>query len=219
MHLADKTKKDTGYNRKIINHILEKSSIVLKYNIEDKGYTTLVKYHIGTTQFTVDPMELGELFNKAKIIVNESQNKDEQLDEYQTCMVHFNSLGKELTDMMSSFKTLRELGLINYKFIDIVDFLNEQVTGTMYSTNPMDNEKHPNHYRELHMQFSSNDNGLQNLKKVNQALVALRENLTNELYSYYSQECYLFTYFYGKKLYFLIEYLRNRLDEEEADEC
>src|SRR3990167_7794229 len=218
VHLADKTKKDTGYNRKIINHILDKSTLTLNYSMDQKDYSTVVKYFIASNQFTVDSIELGELFNKAKIIVNENQNKEETLDDYQQCMSDFNALGKELLDLTASLRVLRALGLIDNKFHDLIEYLNSHTKQKCFSTNLTADKKAKNFATELIINFGKESNGTEVLHKVNSELRNLTEKLTTELYSYYSQECYLFTYFYGKKLYYLIEYLLGRLNAAESEE-
>jgi hypothetical protein len=48
------------------------------------------------------------------------------------------------------------------------------------------------------------------IQKTNQSLAHLEQTLSKELVSYYSPECYLMTFFYGKKLFFLTQYLRGK---------
>jgi hypothetical protein len=82
-------------------------------------------------------------------------------------MFEFNNLAKELTEMISSFKQLRELGLINYKFNDIVDFLNEHSGEKIFSTNTTENPKDAAIYKELTINFSQETNSISVLHQVN----------------------------------------------------
>lgn len=55
------------------------------------------------------------------------------------------------------------------------------------------------------------------MAQANQKLSELERSLYKDLMDYYSPECYLMTYFYGKKLFFLTQYLRGKLTAEEAE--
>jgi hypothetical protein len=219
VHLADKTKKDTGYNKKIINEILKESIITLKYDIVQQTYGMSVRYKIATTTFAVDTIELGELFNKAKIIANENMNKEDELDDYQISMVEFNQLNREITDFTNSLGSLRDLGIINYKFDDLIIFLNETISSNpIFQTNDSGFKGDQNNFKELIINYKKANNDSLTLKNINIELKKLYDRLYEEVSKYYSQDCYLFTYFYGKKLYYLIEFLKGRLNEQDAQE-
>ena len=100
-------KKDTGYNKKTITHILERSTVILKYSNELKEYVTIIEDTSLDRRKSKWTPSSWAIFNKAKIIVNENESNKDELDDYQKIMGDFNNLGKELHDMINSFKTLR----------------------------------------------------------------------------------------------------------------
>jgi hypothetical protein len=206
IHLADKTKNDISYNQKIMKNILEDSVIKIVYQPGEKKFVIAVKYEKG--KYTMNTTEFDELYNKSKIIVSEGSTHQ---GEYQQLMVEFMAFGDEFSSLCAMFVKLRHLGLISSNFIDIVPFMNlSEPQKKLFSSEEKD--KHA----ELSIVYKKSENHMKVIQQATQRLRELEEQLSKELIEYYSPECYLMCYFYGKKLYHLTEFLKGRATEFEA---
>ena len=63
----------------------------------------------------------------------------------------------------------------------------------------------------LYVKMSRVNDTISELVSSNKRLFKFVEEQSVKLYDFYSQECYLLTYYFGNKLFNLIELLRGRL--------
>jgi hypothetical protein len=205
-HLADRTKKDQNYNQKIIDQMLKLSTINITFNRIAKKFSVTVVFDDKSTSVTIHTVEFEELLNKAKII---SENANSQ-NAFNDIMKSFSIFGGELEKICENFLNLRTLGVIHTKLDLIIPFMN-QACGKALFTGTDD-------FNKLKFQNDASKGTLTSLQQANNKLAHLEATLSKELISYYSPECYLMTYFYGKKLYFLTQYLRGNSTKEEEKE-
>ena len=206
-HLADRTKKDQNYNQKIINQMLDKSTINIRFNKISKRFVVTVLFEERGSSFTIQTVEFEELLNKAKII---SENTNSQ-NAFNDIMRIFSIFGVELEKMCANFLSLQEIGLIHTKVDLLVPFMNKASGQTSYFESEDEFDK-------LKFVYEGASGTLKLLQATNSRLSHLEQTLSKELLSYYSPECYLMTYFYGKKLFYLTEYLRQRASPDEQKE-
>lgn len=206
-HLADRTKKDQNYNQKIINQMLDKSTINIRFNKISKRFVVTVLFEERGSTFTIQTVEFEELLNKAKII---SENTNSQ-SAFNDIMRNFSVFGVELEKLCANLYKLQELGLIHTKIDLLVPFMNTSCGKTDFFEGVEEFEK-------LKFVNEGTKGTLELLQKANNKLTHLESTLGKELLSYYSPECYLMTYFYGKKLFYLTEYLRQRATPDQQKE-
>ena len=151
------------------------------------------------SSFTIQTVEFEELLNKAKII---SENTNSQ-NAFNDIMRIFSIFGVELEKMCANFLSLQEIGLIHTKVDLLVPFMNKASGQTSYFESEDEFDK-------LKFVYEEASGTLKLLQATNSRLSHLQQTLSKELLSYYSPECYLMTYFYGKKLFYLTEYLDRK---------
>jgi hypothetical protein len=202
-HLADRTKKDQNYNQKIIDQMLKLSTVNITYHKIQKRFVVTVVFEDKTTSVTIQTVEFEELLNKAKII---SENANSQ-NAFNDIMKSFSVFGTELEKICSNFFNLRTLGLIHTKLDLLIPFMNQACGKNIFQG--------AEDFNKLKFVYEGSKGTLLSLQQANNKLSHLEQTLGKELLSYYSPECYLMTYFYGKKLYFLTQFLRGKSTKAE----
>jgi hypothetical protein len=202
-HLADRTKKDQNYNQKIIDQMLKLSTINISFHKLQKRFVVTVVFEDKSTSVTIQTVEFEELLNKAKII---SENANSQ-NAFNDIMKSFSVFGTELEKICENFLNLRTIGLIHSKIDLLVPFMNKACNQSLFQG--------VEEFNKLRFTYEGAKGTLTALQQANNKLHHLEQTLAKELMSYYSPECYLMTYFYGKKLYFLTQYLRGKSTKEE----
>jgi hypothetical protein len=204
VHLADKTKKDQNYNQKIIEQMLRQCVVLIKFDRIQRRFIINVQYEERGKVYTIQTVEFEELLNKAKIISESTNAKD----AYNDLMRNFRDFGVQLEKLSSNFLALRSIGLIHMTFDLLIPFTNRAANRTAYFQGD-------DNYKIIKFSHQTAQKDLAAIEMANNELSNLEQSLSKELMQYYSPECYLMTYFYGKKLYFLTQYLRGRASEEE----
>ena len=205
-NLAEKTKKDQNYNQKMIDKTLKNSLINIKYSTQSKQFVVFVQYEEGTSLYTISTVEFEELLNKAKVI---SENSNSQ-DPFVLLMKEFSTFGVEVETMCQSFYSLRQLGVILTTPDLLLDLMNQSSgKGNFYQKSQKG---------DFQFRYQAKGRDLTALQKSNKELIKLEKTLSKELLQYYSPESYLMTYFYGKKLFHLTQYLRGNATEEESNQ-
>ena len=209
--LADKTKKDSGYNNKMIGMLLFQSNYYFSYIHESNEYGVSADCTQNNAKLRVNISDLNELLNKSMIMVSEkggdSNNQDEVLQRIQV----FSKVGKCLIEVKYLLKILRDLGIIFQNFSNI-----------LYLVNDLGKQVESSDYEEkaaLNL-FYTKEEGLTKIKDFIEKLRLLAATFEKQLRSYYKQESYLLSHFSGKTLHYLIEYLTGKqLDKRTVDEC
>ena len=204
VHLADKTKKDQNYNQKIIEQMLRKCVVNIQYAKVEDSFIITVNYEERGKTYTIQTVEFEELLNKAKIISESTTTRD----SYNDLMRNFRDFGVELEKLSANFSSLRSIGLIHNAFDLLIMFMNRAANRVNYFQG-----EDGGYILSFGHQVTAKD--LLAIKMVNEELSKLEQTLSKELANYYSPECYLMTYFYGKKLFFLTQYLRGKSTEEQ----
>jgi len=201
--LANKTKKDAGYSNQLLKQLLSGCEYVFSFEQTSSEYE--VKANFEKKLISVSAIELSELLNKTLIIVSDKvQNSSttgmskpgdnpQIQDEYSERIVKFSDVGKCLLQIKKLLKKMRDLGIIYNNFNNILRFIEG-----VKSTNPSSNT--------LSIVYTEKS-GLKSLKLAIDSLTSISSNFDRILRNCYRPDASLMAHFYGKKLYWLMEYL------------
>ena len=215
--LANKTKKDAGYSNQLLKQLLGGCVYVFGFEKDFNEYGVMANFVQENLSIPVSTIELAELLNKTLIIVsdkNSSSSKPKMIeqgqppkagaspssapagenqDEYTARILSFSDVGKCLLHIKKLLKKMRDLGIIYKGFSNISPF----IEGVKIEDRGLP---------QLKIAYTK-EAGLTNLKAAIDSLTSIANNFEKLLRSCYRPEAYLMSHYYGKKLYWLMEYL------------
>jgi hypothetical protein len=213
--LAEKTKKDSNYNKRIIESMLKSSEIYIHFENKFKRFVVEVYYKEKDNLVLLKPFEFDELLNKAKIIAAEANARDEEENrDFTYVMQNFCQFGSQLEQISLAFGKLKDLGIIHTRISDLIPCMNQMCSSKNFFSVEGQGKK-------LFFKYSNNGNDSQNLNDLissSTRLQKLYDKLKKELDEAYNPDCYLLTLFHGKRLFYLIELLRGKDREDNLDE-
>jgi hypothetical protein len=211
--LAEKTRKDKNYNKRIIEAMLEDSVVRVRYENRSKKFQVEVYYQEDKKRVMLKPFEFEELLNKARIIAetNSQEEEDEDNAVFNNAMRNFSHFGSQLDLLSGLLLKFRDLGIIHKSAKYLLNLMNGSCASEDYFSIE---EGHNSNILLFSYQSAKETSDLDDLKNTNKKLAELLETLTKHIEGLYTPDCYLFSLFYGKRLYYLLEFLRGNMEDE-----
>ena len=203
--LVDKTRKDKGYNKKMIKRLLSKCLYVFSYLSDQNEYGLSAKTNHDSIYLSISVSELQELFNKSMIMVTEkgtsssSTEQDEALKKEQ----QFSEIGKVLIQIKGILMLMRQLGILYKDFSNIKYILPEL------------EKESPEVQGGSHLSIPYNEKtGIDPIIRLKDSLKGISTAFDRQLRYFMRPDCYLLTHFSGKTLHYLMGILCGTVQED-----
>ena len=232
--LADKTKKDSGYSKKVIKGLLNGSLFhfvwapeIFQYSVS-ASFDSLSLEGKGKMQ-TVNSVELEELLNKTLIqasdkstqsisMVEGKDNEDEARKEQDQALrrnSQFSEVGKHLFELKALLKKSKDLGIINEEFKGVYPVVNRCFTSETEISEKVSVVEQKS-TTKLTIPFKKND-GIAGVSKFITDLRKLTAAFEKHLRNLYMPSSALASYYCGKDLFWLLEYLTKLPSERDSE--
>lgn len=229
--LADKTKKDDGYSKKVIQGVLNGSLFHFVWDPEIFQYSVSASFNLDTSDkvTTINSVELEELLNKTLIqgsnkstqsisMVEGKDNKDEtkeEQDQTPTRNSQFSEVGKHLFELKALLKKSKDIGIINEEFKGVCPVVNRCFTSETEISEKMSVVEQKS-TTKLTIPFKKND-GITEVNKFITDLRKLTAAFEKHLRYLYMPSSALASYYSGKDLFWLLEYLTKLHSERDSE--
>jgi hypothetical protein len=209
-HIFEKAQKGTHFHKKQVLSIMNNSTLIIKFDPKTDRFETSAEYSTGQVIETVIPDELIELLNLIKIVVSDvSSHHEDDIHSDRKKLLDFSKLGDVLRKLVGQIEWMRKAGLINTSFTESVCSKFSQLS--QKSIFFSGDEKQGT---QMNIKFSHGADSLRHLEGVVEELDTLKDLVTTSITSS-QREWTLFSYYSGRKLFYLTELLDGRIKVEE----